>query len=101
MQPPLAAHLMLEVLHRVGDEDLFAIDARLLQRLVEHTTGWTDEGMAIEIFIVARLLANQHQRRMSRALSGNRLGGELGEIAASAGVFRFAQRLQRTWRFLA
>ena len=54
-----AARLPLEMLHRIGDENLFAVDAHLIESFIEHATGRADEGMPGEIFFIARLLAQK------------------------------------------
>ena len=57
VQAPLAAHLELEVLDSIGDEDVVARNAGVRQRLIEHAAGRADERLAGEIFLVARLFA--------------------------------------------
>src|SRR5215510_12551307 len=44
VEAPLAARLVLEVLHGVGDVDFIPLDAGRFERLVEHLAGGTDEG---------------------------------------------------------
>src|SRR5208283_2969193 len=61
VQPALAAHFMLEMLDRIGDEGLFPGDAGVIQRLVEDAAGRTDKRFAGNVLFVARLLANQHE----------------------------------------
>ena len=61
VQPALAAHLVLEVLDRIGDEDFLARDAGIRQRLVEDAPGGPDERLAGQVLLVARLLADQHE----------------------------------------
>src|SRR3979409_339787 len=56
--PPLAALLELEMLDRVGDEDLFAVDAGLRDGAVEDAAGRADEGPAPPGLLVAPLLAD-------------------------------------------
>src|SRR5947208_12471059 len=77
VQTPLAAHLMLEVLHRVGHEDLAARDSRILERLVENAAGGADERLAAQVFLVAGLLADQHDARALASFTRHRLGGVL------------------------
>src|ERR1700722_6050310 len=60
VQAALAAHLVLEVLDRIADEGFLARDSRLAQRPVENLPGGADERLAGEIFLVARLLADEH-----------------------------------------
>ncbi len=94
VQPDLAAGDELEVLHRIGDVDLAAVDAGLLQRPVEHLAGRADEGMAGEVLLVAGLLADQHQRRMVRAFAEHGLRGILPQRAGAAGSGFFTQGLK-------
>ena len=49
VQAPLAPHLVLEMLHRVGDEDLRAGKACLLQGSIENACGRADKGPAGQI----------------------------------------------------
>src|SRR6185437_13994942 len=69
VQPPFAARREFEMLDRVGDEDLFAVDAGLRDRLAEHAPGGADEGRAGDIFFVTGLLADQHDTRLGRAFA--------------------------------
>src|SRR5262249_37672719 len=82
VQPPLAPHLMLEVLHRVGDENLAARNSSIRQRTVEHPPGRADERLAREVFLIAWLLAHQHHVRGLARLARHRLGGVLVKRAA-------------------
>ena len=98
VQASLAARLVLEVLHRVGDVDRLALDSRRLQRSVEHLAGRSDEGASGQVFLIARLLADQHQRRIGGAFAEHGLGRILVEMAARA-ISRFRrQGLQRPRR---
>ena len=83
VQAPFAAHLMLEMFDRVGDEHFLARNTRLCQCLVKDTPRWTDERLAGKVFLVAGLLANQHQMRMAAAFAGHRLGCILIQRAAA------------------
>lgn len=82
VQPALAAHLVLEVLDRVGHEHGLAVDARVLQGAIEHASGRTNERLAGTVLLVARLLANQQDGGILRTLARHRLGGVLVERAA-------------------
>ena len=72
VQTALAAHLVLEMLHRVGDENLRAGDLRFRQGAVEDLPGGRDERLAGKVFLVAGLLAHQHQVRMAAPFAGDR-----------------------------
>ena len=75
MQTPFAAGDVLEVLHRIGDIDGAAIDARVIERAVEKLSRRADERMALNVFAIAGLLADDHDGRMRRTFAENRLGG--------------------------
>src|SRR5262245_37372333 len=92
VQPPLAALLVLEMLDRVGDEDLAAIDTRVGDREVEHAAGWPDKGMTLAILLIARLLAHHHDPRVLRPFARHHLGRAAIEGAAGARGFGVAQR---------
>ena len=77
----LAARLPLEVLHHIGDVDGRAIDPSFGERLVEQLPGRADERMTGQVFLIAGLLADEHQPRARRALAEHRLRAELVEVA--------------------
>ena len=60
---PFAAHDEFEVLNGIRDVDHPRVDTRLLHRIVQDAPGRTDERMALAIFGVAWLFADEHQRR--------------------------------------
>ncbi len=74
MQPSFAAHLMFEMLDRIGDEGVLARNARLLERGVENAAGGPNERLARQVLLVAGLLADQHEICLFRAFPRNRLG---------------------------
>jgi hypothetical protein len=89
---------VLEVLYRVGDEDVAARNAGLLQRGIENRPRWADKRMSGQILPVARLLPDQHQVSPCRPLARNHLGGESIQRAARAfgfGRAKGAERLDR------
>jgi len=81
---PLASGLPFEVLHDVGDIDIVARDARLRQRPVQQSACRSDEGMALDVFLVAWLLAHEHQARAGRSLAEDCLRSSLPEVARTA-----------------
>jgi hypothetical protein len=95
VQPPLAAHLVLEMLDCVGDEGGVAGNAGVFQRLIEDPSGRPDEWLAGKVFLVARLLADQHEMRVPAALAGNGLRCMLVERAARALLLGLPQLAQR------
>ena len=59
----LPARLPFEVLHRVGDVNLIAIDSRFFQRPVENFSSRADERSTSEILLIPRLFAQEHKPR--------------------------------------
>ena len=55
------------MLHRIGQIDLVRVEARAVQRLPEQSSSGSDERLAGEIFLIARLLADQHETGASWA----------------------------------
>jgi hypothetical protein len=90
---PRCSHF--EVLHRIGDEGLAATEAGVDHRAVEYAAGRAHERASLQIFLVPRLLADQHQPRSRRALAGNDLGGMAIERAARARGLGLTQRRER------
>jgi hypothetical protein len=90
----LAARLEFEVLHRIGDENRLALDAGINQGLGQNTACGADEWSTLLLFLIPRLLANQHEPRARRTFPGYNLGGVLIERAACAFLFGRAQRFQ-------
>src|SRR4051812_26686122 len=95
MQPPLAAHLMLEVLDRIGNKHLLAGNAGICQRFVEQAPGRPHERMAGAVLLIARLLAHEHHRCALWPLARYRLGRVLVERTALANVLFRTQRRER------
>jgi hypothetical protein len=54
--------------------------------------------MALQIFLIAGLLADQHQRRAGRAFAEHGLRRELVKVAARAAARLERQQLQRLFR---
>src|SRR5262249_6291584 len=96
VQTALARHLVLEMVHRTGEEHLRARNPRLRQRAVEDAPGRADERLAAEVFLVAGLLADEHDVRGPAALARHRLGCVFVERAARARVLGLGQLRQRT-----
>ena len=94
VQADLSARHKFEMLHRVGDVDLVAIDAGFGQRTVEHLAGRADEGMAGEVFLVAGLLADQHDGGVLRAFAEHGLRRVLVERAGAAMRGLLAERFE-------
>ena len=88
------ALLELEMLDGVRHVDLRAIDSRRFERAIEELAGWTHERPALQIFLIARLLANQHQRRARRAFTEYALRRMFVKRAASTLIHRLAKRVE-------
>jgi hypothetical protein len=68
----LAAGLPLEVLDCIGDVSRLAVDRRIRQRTIEEPAGRADKRFAGEVFLIAGLLADEHDVR--RLTSGTEHG---------------------------
>jgi hypothetical protein len=73
----LPTFLPLEVFHGVRHVGVRPVDARLLERLVQEPARRADEGPASPVFLVARLLSDQHQPGGLRSLAKDSLRPEL------------------------
>src|SRR6185295_13522340 len=82
------ARFPLEVLDDIRDVDGLPIDAGFFERTVEKLPCRTDERMTPEVFVIARLFADQHERRALRAFAEDRLRGVAPEVAVAAGFCR-------------
>ncbi len=94
MDAAFAARLELEMLDRVGDVDRLAIDAGVFQRLVQEMSRRPDERLAREIFLIARLLTDEHEFGARRSLAEYGLGRVSVEGTGRAVRCGFAQFLQ-------
>src|SRR3546814_2321622 len=86
MEAPLAALRELEMLDRVGDVDLAAFDSGLVEHAIEHPPRRADEGATGQILLIARLLADQHDRGADGAFAEHRLRRVLIERATRAAL---------------
>src|SRR5215813_13574791 len=84
VNPALSARLPAEVFHRVRDVHRRAVDARCFECAVENASSGTDEWLTRPIFFIARLLANEHDRRMRWSGTEDCLRGTTPEITALA-----------------
>ena len=58
---------------RVRDINLRSLDSSFFERLVHDFPGWPHEGFTGDIFIIARLFADEHDRGTFRTFTKNRL----------------------------
>jgi hypothetical protein len=82
----LAARLPLEMLYRVGDEERASLQPCGRERRVEQRARGPDERPRAQIFLVAGLLADQHERRGGGAFAGNAMRRMRPQGAPSAGI---------------
>ena len=74
VEPDLAPWFPLEMLHRIGDVHLTAIDAGGLQAFIQKWPGRPDERPSLLIFAITRLFSYQKQSGMNSAFAKNDLG---------------------------
>ena len=95
VQAPFAAHLVLEVLDRVGDESVVPGNAGVFKRGIENAAGRPDERLSRQILLVAGLFADQHEIDRRRTFARHHLGGVAVKWATSALALGRRQRAQR------
>jgi hypothetical protein len=97
VQPSLAACVArpLEMLDRVGEVDVFPVDARGLERAIEEFPRRSDERTSGDIFDVAGCFADDHESRAARTLAKHGLGGVLVEVASATPIGRGAKLRER------
>src|SRR5690348_4322724 len=91
----LLAALPLEVLHRVRDVHVVAIDARLLERAVQQLSGRTDKRMTRPILLIPRLLADYHDTRLLGSFAEYCLRAQSPEVTPTTRHRGVAQLRQR------
>src|ERR1051325_5867092 len=85
---PLAFRFPFEVLHRIGDVNLVAIDAGFDKRFVEQLARRADKWFAREVFVVTRLFPYKNNFCVPRPFAKNRLRSGLPQgtsLAAARG----------------
>ncbi len=75
--------------HRIRDVNFLAIDSRFFERLIHDFPGRANKWFTLLIFVVSRLFADQHDRRVFRTLPEYGLCGPLVEMTCRA----FARRI--------
>src|SRR2546425_3562646 len=91
VQAPLALRLPFEVLHGVRDIDMPAVDARLLERLVEHTSRGADERFSLPVLSIAGLLSDEHDLGVLGAIAEDGLRAGLVKVTGAATGGRLAK----------
>src|SRR6266542_2241783 len=92
MNPAFAARLPFEMFHRIRDIDLCAIDSGFFERLIHDFSSRSNERLTGDIFVISRLLSDEHHRCTLRAFAKDRLRGALVKMARLAIFRRLAQR---------
>ena len=96
---PFPTRSVAKVLDDVGEVRMGAVDAGQLEPLVEHTPGWTDERVSLDVLTISGLLPDQHQASVARSLPEHGLRGALPELAGTARLDRPTQlREGGPWR---
>jgi hypothetical protein len=72
------------MLDSVGDINLVERELGLSQGGIEDPAGRTHEGMALQVLLVTRLLADEHEPGVQGALAEYDLGGPGPEVASPA-----------------
>ncbi len=91
MPTPPAFHDKSKMFHGIGHIELRPIECGPCQRLVQHLTGGADERFAGEIFLIPRLLSDEHDARLGWAASEDGLGRGQMQFAALAGGGRLGK----------
>jgi hypothetical protein len=86
------------MLDGVGYVNFFAVDSGFHKRGIEQLACGTDERFSSLIFLVAGLLADEHELAVRGTFAENGLPAELPEIAVFAGFCGFAQFFERGFR---
>ena len=84
MESQFAALHEFEVFDCIGHVDLFRRDSQLIQSAAKDLARGTYERSSFEVFLVARLFANEHECGVVRAVSCDDLSGMTVKIASLA-----------------
>jgi hypothetical protein len=84
VNPAFAARLPFKVFHHVRDINLRPINSGVLERAIHNLPSRTNEWFARDIFVIARLFANQHHRCALWSFPKNSLGRSLVQMTCSA-----------------
>jgi hypothetical protein len=84
MNSAFSAGLPLKMFHRVGHVNLRSIDSSVRERAIHNFPSWTNEWSARDIFVIARLFANQHHRCALRTFAKDSLGSAFVQMTRSA-----------------
>jgi hypothetical protein len=82
------------VLYHVRDVQFTFVDANLLERLVQEMSGGAYEGLPDAVFLVAGLLADEHDPGVVGTLAEYGLGRRFPEVACAAAAGGTADRVE-------
>ena len=91
MNATFSPNLVLEMFHRIGDEEAASGVAKICKCAVKKLTRWPYERPALQVLLVAGLFTDHHQLGQGRTLTGYRLGGLLGDAAVTASPYGLPQ----------
>src|ERR1051325_7358886 len=94
MNSAFPSRLPFEMFYGVGDINLRPIDSSFLERTVHDFASRTNKRLARDIFVVARLFADQHHRRTFGTVTEYGLGRSLVQMTCGAMICCFANRGQ-------
>src|SRR5579872_2164593 len=86
---------ILEVFYGVREIDSALGNPRFAEERAQELSGRTDECPTLFIFVVARLLPDEHDSRARRAIAENRLRRRFVQVASSTARRRRTQTLER------
>ena len=98
MDAPLSPRFPFEMFHRIGDINLFPIDAGFHKRLMENLSGQSDKRMSLNVFLIARLFAHEHHSRFRAAFPKHALCSTLPKVARTA-IGGNSPQLRDRWIF--
>src|SRR5689334_11672645 len=87
----LALRFPFKVLDSIREINVAPANAGFHQRFVQDASGWSHEGMSLQVFLIARLLSDEHDRRMGGSFAKDGLGGMLVQVASRAAGCRLSQ----------
>ncbi len=88
----LAPRLPFEVLHHVRHVHFRADYARIFQTLIQDATCRAHERLTCQVFVVARLFADEHNSNVTGSFTEDGLSSSLIQVAIGAGLCGFFQK---------
>ncbi len=90
MNPAFPARLPLKMFHCVRDINLRSINSGFFERLIHDFPSWPYKWLTGDVFVIARLLANQHDRCALGTFAKHSLRGALVKVTRFAILRRVA-----------